>query len=188
MLRSTFLILLLALCGVACGDDDDAKTGNCLEANIEGDFTGSDVTVTQASFTIELDTLNVEELGINSSDSLFVGDELTLNQLIIAGSQGESEVEVLTVQFGCFEVVDQLESGSQTAEDCGLAISYVVTNPTNPFATTSATSTDVSITVESLTEDRLRATFTATLVGTDLNGNTLEYNLTDGLLDVALPD
>ncbi|MEM6966117.1 MAG: hypothetical protein AAF573_15230 [Bacteroidota bacterium] len=168
-MRLVTLLLLSILLLASCGNDDEPdKEGNCLTAVINGeDFVGESVTGVFVETTIEYENLGTQNTRI-----------LTITGTI-PSLGGETKTIMLT--FACGELQSELDY-VDTDEDCGVGMSYSITEFLNPNGAIVVMPMTGLIVVQELSADRIKGTFTFS--GEDQNGDP--YNFTDGFFDTEI--
>ena len=168
MRLASLLLLTLLLC-VSCGNDDEPeKEGNCMTAVIDGsDFSAESTTGAFINTTIDYGTAGEVETKI----------------LTITGTIPDltTTTKTITLIFGCSEFTSDLNF-VDTDSDCGVGMSYQITDFTDPNASLVIMGMEGGINVEEVTEDKIKGTFT--FKGEDQNGTS--YNITNGFFDTTI--
>lgn len=166
------LLLLPLLFCVACGNDDEPepeKEGNCLTATIDGEEFEAETTT--GVFT-------VTEIEYGDSDIVQETKVLTITGTIPSLT---SETRTIALNFACSELTSDLDV-VDTDEDCGVGMSYSITSFTDPNGSLIVTAASGGITVEELTDDSIRGTFSFS--GEDQDGTS--YSITEGFFDTSI--
>lgn len=173
-MRITTLLLLALLTCMSCGKDDDPepepepKTGNCMTAVINGEEFIAETT-TGIFFITEIDYGNA---GIVESKNLTIRGTIP---------SFTSNIRTIDLLFSCAEFETNLDV-ENSDEDCGIGMSYNSTNLTDPNGVIVVPAQQGVIIVESLTEDRIRGTFTFS----GIDQNSTEYTITEGFFDTTI--
>ena len=167
-MRFTFLLALCTLVFFSCQPMEEEKEGNCLTAVINGAEFEAETTSATATDTV------VDWGGQTNQET----DLLTIIGVIpnLAG-----DTETVTITFACSELTSDLDF-VEDGQTCGIAMTYQLVSFSDPTAAVIVMAANGSVSIESLSEDRISGTFSFSGEGND----GMTYDVTNGFFDTTI--